>query len=87
MCAQLRVIPKNKEQVCWSSCSGRAVFNCSSCKNKESKNQPFQMYFPVKLADENLAIKKEKSSSYLVYNIISFKKMTVKAEQFSWNIV
>ena len=78
--------PKNKEQVCWSSCRWRVVFNYNSCKNYESKKQPFQIYFPIKLADKSISIKKEKLPSYLVHNIVGLKKMDGKTEQFSWKI-
>ena len=40
------------------------------------------MYLPVKLADGKISMKKEKSSLYLIYNIISFSKMAAKTEFF-----
>ena len=36
------------------------------------------------LADERISVKKEKSSLYLVYNIVSQGKMVGKADPFSW---
>ena len=38
-------------------------------------------------ADERITIKKEKISSYLVYNFVSLGKITGKAESFSWRQV
>ena len=79
--------PKNKEQVCWRSCRCRAVFYYNSCKNWESLESSRSKYtFPFKLADEKMSIKKEEVSSYLVYNIVSLRKMPGKRGHFSWKI-
>ena len=40
------------------------------------------MYFSIKLADGKMSMKKEKISSYLIYNIISFSKMAGKTGFF-----
>ena len=40
------------------------------------------MYLPVKLADGTKSIKKEKISSYLIYDNVSLNKMTEKTEPF-----
>ena len=37
----------------------KEAFNHNSCKNQESRKQPFQIYFPVKLADERMSIKRK----------------------------
>ena len=47
-------------------------------KNKESRKQSFQICFPVKLTDGRISVKKEKNSSYLIYNIFSLGKMPGK---------
>ena len=52
-------------------------------KDKESKKQPSLICLPLKLADGWMSIKKEKVSSYLIYNIASFDKMAGKTEPFS----
>ena len=44
-------------------------------KIKESKKQPFQIYVPVKLVDGRMSMKKEKKSSYVIYNNASLGKM------------
>ena len=41
--------------------------------------------FP-KLADGEISVKKEKISTYLIYNVISFSKMTGKTKFFSGEI-
>ena len=40
----------------------------------------------VKLADRKMSMKKEKISSYLIYNIVTFSKMAAKADLFSGTI-
>ena len=48
--------------------------------------QLFRICLPVKLADRRTSIKKEKVSSYIVYNFNSFSKMAGKTESFSGKI-
>ena len=48
--------------------------------------QLFRICLPVKLADRRTSIKKEKVSSYIVYNFDSFSKMAGKTESFSGKI-
>ena len=48
--------------------------------------QLFRICLPVKLADRRTSIKKEKVSSYIVYNFSSFSKMAGKTESFSGKI-
>ena len=51
-------------------------------KNRESKKQLFRIYLPVKLTNRKISMKKEKISSYLIYNITSFSKIAGKIEFF-----
>ena len=52
-------------------------------QSNESKKQLFRIYHPVKVAYRIMSVKKEKLSSYLIYNIISLSKMAGKTEPFS----
>ena len=60
MFAQLGVIPRTRnkfvERLVFTDC----YFIISHVKNKESKKQPFQICFPVKLAEGRISIKKKK---------------------------
>ena len=47
-------------------------------KNKDSKRTPFRICLPVKLADGRMLMKKEKYSSYLIYNTFNLDKMAGK---------
>ena len=51
-------------------------------KNRESKKQLFRIHLPVKLTNRKISMKKEKISSYLIYNITSFSKIAGKIEFF-----
>ena len=51
-------------------------FIIAHIKNKESKKQPFQICFPVKLANGRMSIKKR--CLYLIYNIVSLDKRSWK---------
>ena len=52
--------------------------------NKESKKHLPRIHVPVKLADGKILMKREKDSSYLIYNIVSLSKTAGKLESLFW---
>ena len=73
--AQLEVIPRTRnksvEIVAFAGC----YLIINNVKNKESMKQPFQICFPLKLADRRMPMKKDKNSSSLIYNIFNLSKI------------
>ena len=54
---------------------GECYLITNHVKNKESKKQPFRTCLPARLADRIMLMKREKKSSYLIYNNNSLGKM------------
>ena len=68
--AQLGVIPRTRNKFVEIVAVAECYLIITHVKDKESKKKPFRICLPVKLVDERMLIKKEKVSSYLIYNII-----------------
>ena len=73
MFAQLGVIPGTRNKFVEMVAAAVSYLSITHVKNKESKKQPFGTY--LYLSDGRISIKKEESSLYLVYNIVSLGKM------------
>ena len=58
--AQLGVTPRTRNRFDEIVAVAECYLISNHVKNKESKKQPFQICFPVKLADGRMSMKKEK---------------------------
>ena len=80
--ARLGIIPKTRNKFVERVALAERYLIITHVKYKESEKQPMRVYLPVKLADGRISIRKEETSSYLVYNIASLDKMARKQSLF-----
>ena len=80
--ARLGIIPKTRNKFVETVAVAERYLIITHVKYKESKKQPMRIYLPVKLADGRISIRKEETSSDLVYNTASLGKMAPKQSLF-----
>ena len=73
--AQLGVIPRTRKKFVEIVAVTECNLITNQVRNKESKKQPFQICFPLKLADRRMSMKKEKNYLHLIYNIFILSKI------------
>ena len=76
--AQLIVIPRTRNAFIEIVAVGEHYFIIAHVKNNESKKQPLRICLLVKIAEWRMSIKQGKKCSYLIYEIISLRKMPGK---------
>ena len=72
---QLGVITRTRNESVETVAVPECYLTINNVKNKESKKQPFQICFPLKSADRRMSMKKDRNSSYLIYNIFNLSKI------------
>ena len=86
ICA-IRSHPKNWNKFVEVAAVAERYLIITHIKIENQRSSRLEYNLPVKLSDGRILInKKEELPSYLVYNIVSFRKMAGKAEHCSWKI-
>ena len=76
--AQLGVIPRIRNKFFEIIAVAECHVIANYVESKESKKQTFRICLTIKWAGGRVSIKKEKNSSYLIYNIVILGKMAGK---------
>ena len=78
--AQVRVIPRTRNKFVETVTVAQRHLIIAHVENKEWKKQLVRICLPVKLADKRMSIKKEKTSSNLIYSIVKLVRMVGKTK-------